>query len=132
VGKSRSHKLKNDWGIQRIVTPRVSLKVVNKYKSKLFGRCRIMEVESKIRDFVARNLLFSEEGFLYEDDASFLQQGIIDSLGVLELVTFAGKEFGLQVEPADVTPENFDSVNQMAAFIRSKQTLTPETHCVGS
>jgi acyl carrier protein len=90
-----------------------------------------MDVETKIRDFVARNLLFSEDGFPHADDVSFLQQGVIDSLGVLELVTFAGKEFGIEVSPADVTPDNFDSVSQLAAFIRRKQPAM-ETHCVGS
>jgi acyl carrier protein len=90
-----------------------------------------MDVETKIRDFVARNLLFSEDGFPHADDASFLQQGVIDSLGVLELVTFAGKEFSIEVSPADVTPDNFDSVGQLAAFIRRKQP-SMETHCVGS
>src|SRR5438132_11054627 len=77
-------------------------------------------IERKIRDCIARNLLFNEDGFPYEDDASFLQAGVIDSLGVLELVTFAGREFGVPVEPADVTPENFDSVDRLAAYIRRK------------
>jgi len=84
-----------------------------------------MDIESEIREFVARNLLFSEAGFPHGDDVSFLREGIIDSLGVLELVTFAGKRFGLTVEPHEVTPDNFDSVSRLAAFIRRKQEPPP-------
>ena len=91
-----------------------------------------MEIEAKIRAFVARNILFSEAGFPHRDDVSFLQTGVIDSLGVVELVSFAGREFALHVEPAEVTPENFDSVARLAAFIRRKQTLSPEVRCVSS
>jgi acyl carrier protein len=80
-------------------------------------------IEVKIRDFVARNFLFVEEGFSLKDDASFLKQGVIDSLGVVELVSFTGQEFGVRVEPAEVTPANFDSVSCLAAYIRRKQAV---------
>ena len=79
-----------------------------------------MQIEAKIRDFVARNILFAEV-FPHDDHASFLQTGTIDSLGVMELITFAGREYAVQVDPNEVTPENFDSVNKLAAFIRRKQ-----------
>jgi acyl carrier protein len=95
-----------------------------------------MEIEAEIRSFVARNLLFSDGAYSYPDDTSFLREGIIDSLGVLELVTFAGGKFGINVEPTDVTPDNFDSVNRLAAYIRRKQNAeaanTGEQACVGS
>ena len=45
-----------------------------------------MEIEAEIRDFIARNLLYSEGAFPHGDDASFLDEGTIDSIGVLELV----------------------------------------------
>lgn len=86
-----------------------------------------MEIETKIQQFIAQNLLFSEDGFAYDNDASFLQEGIIDSLGVMELVTFVGTNFGVTVDPQEVTPDNFDSVNKLANYIRGKmsQALTP-------
>src|SRR4051794_4061258 len=82
-----------------------------------------MEIETKIREFVAQNLLFSSEGVSLEDNVSFLQQGVIDSLGVVELVSFASREFGVQVGPGEVIPGNFDSVSKLATFIRRKQVL---------
>ena len=80
-----------------------------------------MKIEADIRAYIAANLLFSDEGFQYTDDVSFLREGIIDSLGVMELVTFVGTQFGIQVEPHEVTPENFDSVTKLAAYVRRKQ-----------
>lgn len=80
-----------------------------------------MNIEAEIRAYIAANLLFSDDGFQYTDDASFLREGIIDSLGVMELVTFVGAQFSVQVDPHEVTPENFDSVRKLAAYIRRKQ-----------
>jgi acyl carrier protein len=83
-------------------------------------------VESKLRDFIAQNMLYSPDGFSYSDDASFLQEGIVDSLGVMQLVEFVQKDFHVTVDQPDVTPENFDSIARLAGFVRRKlQTQTP-------
>jgi acyl carrier protein len=78
------------------------------------------EIEKPIRDFIASRLLYSKEGFTYPDDASLLREGIIDSLGVVELVEFLQAEFKLKIEQQEVRPDNFDSVAKMAAFVRRK------------
>lgn len=80
-----------------------------------------LQIEKSIRDFVARTLLYSETGFTYSDDASFLQEGIIDSLGVMELVAYVQKTFGVNVDQQEVTTAHFDSVARLAAFVRRKQ-----------
>lgn len=82
-----------------------------------------VQVEPPIREFIAKNLLYSEEGFNYADDASLLREGIIDSLGVVELVTFLQAHFGLKVDQNEVRPENFDSVARLAAYVRRKQSV---------
>jgi acyl carrier protein len=79
-----------------------------------------VEIETKIRQFIAQNLLFSEGEFVCDNQASFLQEGIIDSLGVMELVTFVSTTFGVAVDPLEVTPDNFDSVSKLASYIRRK------------
>lgn len=79
-----------------------------------------MELEAQIQNFVAQNLLFSDQGYRFSNNASFIQEGIIDSMGVMELATFVNTEFGVQVDPQDVTPDNFDSVNKLAAYVRRK------------
>ena len=68
-----------------------------------------------IRDFIARNFLFSENGFHYGDDASFLGEGII------ELVPFVEKQFGISVADHELLPGNFDSVRKLTSFIARKQ-----------
>ena len=79
-----------------------------------------MTIEDQLKDYIAKNLLFSDNGFNYEDDASFLEEGIVDSIGVMELIAFVEETFGVKVEDHEVTPDNFDSVNKVAAFLRSK------------
>lgn len=79
-----------------------------------------MEIEAQVRKYVAQNLLFSDNGFEYDDDDSFLQEGIVDSVGVLELVLFVEEAFGVNVDDQEITPDNFDSVNKLASYIRSK------------
>jgi acyl carrier protein len=84
----------------------------------------IQNIEHPIRAFIASNLLFSSDGFPYSDDASFLREGIIDSLGVVELVAFVQKQFGVTVAQSEVIPDNFDSVAKLAAFVRRKLAAT--------
>ncbi len=79
-----------------------------------------MTVETQIMDYIAKNLLFSDNGFQYPEDASFLEEGIVDSVGVMELVAFVETNFSIKIDDLEVTPDNFDSVGKLAAFIRSK------------
>lgn len=76
-----------------------------------------------IREYIAKNLLFSDSGFNYDDDASFLDEGIIDSLGVIELVTFVEKRFGVSVADPELIPDNFDSVRKLNAYIQRKLSV---------
>jgi acyl carrier protein len=79
-----------------------------------------MEIEAQIQRYVAQNLLFSDNGFEHSNDASFLEEGIVDSLGVLGLVAFVETSFGVAVDGQEITPDNFDSVNRLAGYIRRK------------
>ena len=75
---------------------------------------------SDLREFIARNFLFSDKGYTYGDDASFLESGIIDSLGIIELVTFVEKTYGVSVADNELLPENFDSVAKLGSYIPNK------------
>ena len=79
-----------------------------------------MEIQNKIKEYIAKNLLFSNDGYKYADDASFLEEGIVDSQGVMELVMFVEDEFNLTVDDEDITPDNFDSVSLLADYINRK------------
>jgi acyl carrier protein len=82
-----------------------------------------MTIEAQIKEYIARNLLFSDNGYPYSDDVSFLDEGIVDSVGVMELVAFVGDSFHISVEDLDITPENFDSVSKIATYVRRKAKL---------
>ena len=79
-----------------------------------------MTIEEQIRQYVADNFLFSDDGYQLSDDVSFLEEGIVDSTGVLELVMFVEDTFGITVQDEEIVPENFDSVSQLAAYVRRK------------
>jgi acyl carrier protein len=77
-------------------------------------------MEEQIRQYIAENFMFSDNGFQLSDDASLLEEGIVDSTGVLELVMFVEEEFGVTVKDEEVVPENFDSVSRLAAYVSRK------------
>ena len=79
-----------------------------------------MPVEATIRAFVLDNFLFTNDESRLRDEASFLEEGIVDSTGVLELVMFVEETFGFTVEDEEIVPDNFDSVTQLGQYIRSK------------
>jgi len=79
-------------------------------------------VATKIGDYLSRNFLFSENGFEYEDDASFLELGIIDSFGFVELLHWVEEEFGISVADDEIVPDNFDSVRKLSSFILGKKS----------
>lgn len=74
-----------------------------------------------IKEFVVENFLFGNDDGL-NDDSSFLDEGIIDSTGVLELVTFIEETFKIKVEDEDMVPENLDSILNVAKYIEKKAT----------
>lgn len=81
-----------------------------------------MNTESQIKEFILKNLYFAEGNTLNDDD-SFLETGVVDSTGVMELVAFVQAEFGVTVEPQEIVVENFDSIRKVARFIRRKLSL---------
>jgi acyl carrier protein len=81
-----------------------------------------MNTKEQIRQYLAQNFLFSDNGFQLGDDVSFLEEGIVDSTGVLELVMFVEDTFNVEVPDEDIIPDNFDSVNNLAAYIENKSS----------
>ena len=80
-----------------------------------------MNIKQQIRDYIAENFMFSSNGFNMDDNESFLEAGVVDSLGVLEMVTFVEETFGLKVPDEEIVPDNFDSVDNLAAYIERKR-----------
>ena len=78
-----------------------------------------MDNSSKVREFVVENFLFGD-GEKLRDDTSFMEEGIIDSTGILELVFFLEETFGFSVEDDELVPENMDSLQNIARFVDRK------------
>jgi acyl carrier protein len=79
-----------------------------------------MSVESKIRSFILDNFIFSDDDNALKNDDSFLDNGILDSTGILEVIFFLDEEFNIKVNDDELIPENLDSVDRIAAFIKRK------------
>jgi acyl carrier protein len=77
-------------------------------------------VEQELRRFVIDNFPFGEVGEGLSNDDSFIDQGIIDSTGVLELVTFLEETYEIKVEDEELIPDNLDSINRLVKFIERK------------
>ena len=74
----------------------------------------------KIRTFIFENFLFDADESALNNDDSFLEEGIIDSTGMLELVNWLEETFDMQIDDTELIPENLDSVNVLDAFIQRK------------
>ena len=83
-------------------------------------------MQQKIRQFILTNFLFTEDESLLRNDASLLEEGVLDSTGVLELVAFVESEFGIKVADEELVPEHLDSVASIVAFIGVKQQAARE------
>ena len=77
-------------------------------------------IAQEIKDFVVTNFLFGLNAGSLKDDESFLENGIIDSTGVLELVAFLEQRYAINVADRELLPENLDSVNNVAGFVSRK------------
>jgi acyl carrier protein len=78
-----------------------------------------VQFKSDIRDFIVESFLYGANNGL-GDDVSFLEKGIIDSTGILELVSFVQDTFGITVQDEEILPENFDSINKLSSFVSGK------------
>jgi acyl carrier protein len=79
-----------------------------------------MTTAEKIRQFITTNFYVPDPTKL-ADDASFLDHGIIDSTGVLEVVIFLEETFGIVVGDSEMLPDNLDSVQNLVAYVERKQ-----------
>ena len=80
-----------------------------------------MDNSVKVREFVVENFLFGD-GEALKDDTSFMEEGIIDSTGILELVFFLEENFGFSVEDDELVPDNMDSLQNISRYIDRKMS----------
>lgn len=84
------------------------------------------ETKAQIRSFVLANFYVADPAQL-ADGRSLLEQGIIDSTGVLEIISFVESTFGVAVEDEEMVPANLDSIDGIARFVQRKQASLAAT-----
>jgi acyl carrier protein len=84
-----------------------------------------MDIQQQIKQFIIENFLFAEDGYELGNDTSFMDEGIVDSMGTLELILFIEETFQITVEDDEIEPDNLDSVKNLCQFItrKSEETL---------
>lgn len=83
-----------------------------------------MSIETKVRHYIAENLLFSNDTSALANNDSLLDKGIIDSTGILEVIYFLEQEFGIKVMDNELVPENLDSIDNIVHFVQKKQAAS--------
>ena len=79
-----------------------------------------MQEKDELCRFIVDNYLFGQK-MEFSDDDSLMEKGIIDSTGILELVSFLEDRYAVRVEDEELVPENLDSVNNVLRFLQSKR-----------
>lgn len=79
-----------------------------------------MDIKDELKKFIMDKYLrgFGRRGIAYDD--SFLEKGIIDSIGVIELASHIQKTYGIKIKVPEIVPENFDSLNKLEKYITKK------------
>ena len=79
-----------------------------------------MNIRDNVKQFIVTNFYVADPSAL-ADDTSLLDQAIIDSTGVLEVIGFLESEFGIEVADSDMLPDNLDSIGKIAAYVARKK-----------
>lgn len=98
---------------------RMSLPFTYEWIFKLKG-ITFMDIKEQVRVFVTSNFYVADPATL-QDGASLLDQGIIDSTGVLEVIFFIEETFGITVEDSEMLPDNLDSIERISNFVSRKK-----------
>jgi acyl carrier protein len=78
------------------------------------------EIKAKVTDFIVANYLFGDAKRKPTDGDSLIENGIVDSTGVLELIEFLESSFGIKVEDSETVPKNLDSIASITSFVSGK------------
>jgi len=78
------------------------------------------QVVERTRAYITENFLYMRRDFRLDDNDSLLGSGIIDSMGVMEVIAFIDSEFGVDVSDEDVTEENLGSIRAICGYVMAR------------
>lgn len=77
-------------------------------------------IKEKVRNFITETFLIGDEKSKLKDGDSFMQKGVIDSTGVMELASFVESEYNFSIDDNEMIPDNLDSIENLTKFIARK------------
>ena len=78
------------------------------------------DTKKQLRDYIVENFLFGDTETEFTDNDSFMEKGIIDSTGILEVITYIEENYEIKIEDDELIPENLDSISNIVNFIDRK------------
>jgi acyl carrier protein len=85
------------------------------------------QIQAELTEFIVANFLFGDVARAPQDDDTLVEEGIIDSTGILELIEFLETRFGIEVSEAETVPQNLGSVSSLTKFVMGKQSIREPT-----
>ena len=83
-----------------------------------------MTIANDIRAFIVENFLFGDTSYALEDHVSLIEADLVDSTGILELVSHVEATYRIDIHDADILPDNFDSIDKIARFVASRSGIS--------
>lgn len=80
-----------------------------------------MDVLTSLRKYIKETFLLQSDAADVGDDDPLLESGIVDSMGILQFVNFIEAEYGIDVDDDEIVPENFETMTEIAAFVKAKR-----------
>ena len=80
-------------------------------------------IKVQLRQFIRENFLYAMPSFELGDDDLLMERGVVDSMGVAEMIAFVENEFSVFTADEDITETNFGSVNAIARFVAARSTM---------
>ncbi len=78
-------------------------------------------IKDRLRAFIIENFLFGDTDYALEDDDSLIDNDVMDSTGVLELIAFIDEAFGIKMADADIVPANLDSLSKITTYVAARK-----------
>ena len=85
------------------------------------------QIRAELTEFIVMNYLFGDVTRVPRDDDALVEEGIIDSTGILELIEFLESNFGIEVSEAETIPQNLGSIVSLTNFVMSKRPVSERT-----
>jgi acyl carrier protein len=76
-----------------------------------------METATKIYNYLETRYSFSRKNIHFNNQTLLLEEKVIDSLGMLELISFVEENFGIEVPDEDISPDNFGTIDRLARYV---------------